>query len=99
MANDAGHYRLAPLAESDLEDIWDYTAENWSKEQAERYHRGIVAVMEELAAGAKSGRPIDIREGYFKYPVGSHFVFFQQSDEGIAVIRILHQSMDTDRHL
>ena len=68
MANDARQYRLAPLAESDLEGIWDYTAEIWSLEQAERYHRGIVTVMEELAAGLKSGRPVDIRKGISNIP-------------------------------
>ncbi|WP_323122551.1 type II toxin-antitoxin system RelE/ParE family toxin, partial [Burkholderia alba] len=29
--------RLTPLAEADLEDIWTYTFEQWSLEQAERY--------------------------------------------------------------
>ena len=28
-------YRLSPLAEADLEDIWLYTFRNWSMEQAD----------------------------------------------------------------
>ena len=31
-------YRLFPLAEADLEEIWLYTFNNWSLEQADKYH-------------------------------------------------------------
>lgn len=98
-AGEPRDYRLSPLAEADLEDIWLYTADNWSIEQAERYHATFVAAFEGLASGRKKGRAVDIREGYFKYVVGSHFVFYRPSPLGIDVIRILHQRMDVSRHL
>jgi toxin ParE1/3/4 len=34
-------YVLSPAAGADLEQIWDYTAERWGQEQAERYVRAI----------------------------------------------------------
>lgn len=92
-------YRLSPLAETDLEDIWLYTFRTWSIEQADSYHSGIIAAFEGLAAGHKTGRPFDIRDGYFKYPVGAHLVFYRVSDRNIDVIRVLHQRMDANRHL
>src|SRR4051794_20999673 len=99
MPPDARPYRLSPLAEIDLEEIWLYTLRNWSPDQADRYHGQIMAAIEGLAAGVKTGRPVTIRAGYFKYPVGSHFVFYRQSDAGLDVIRILHQRMDAEAHL
>lgn len=98
MAESRG-YRLYPLAEADLEDIWSYTVSRWSSEQAESYHAGIVTAFEGLAAGSKQGRPSDIREGYFMYAVGSHLVFYRCSEAGIDIVRILHQRMDVTRHL
>jgi toxin ParE1/3/4 len=92
-------YRLSPLAEADLEDIWLYTVETWSIEQAERYHAQMVAAFEGPANGRKKGRSTDIREGYFKYAIGSHFVFYRHADAGIDIIRILHQRMDVTLHL
>lgn len=92
-------YRLSPRAEIDLEEIWLYTLEHWSAEQAERYHNRIIAAIDALADGSKTGRPVPVREGYYKYPVGSHFVFYRQSDASLDVIRILHQRMDVDSHL
>jgi plasmid stabilization system protein ParE len=33
----ASAYYLSPLAEADLEDIWLYTFQTWSSEQADHY--------------------------------------------------------------
>jgi toxin ParE1/3/4 len=99
MSDDSRQYRLSPLAETDLEEIWLYSLRNWSLEQADRYHAVIVAAFDELAAGVKAGRRVDVREGYFKYAVGAHLIFYRPSDSGIEIIRILHQRMDVSRHL
>ena len=53
-------------------------------------------MIESLAAGERRGRKIDVRQGYLKYPVGKHHVYFRRSDGGIEVIRIPHQSMDVN---
>lgn len=91
--------RLAPLALADLENIWAYTTERWSQDQAESYHADIVAALEGLSTATKMGRPVDVWPGYLKYAVGSHVVFYRQTEANIEVIRILHQSMDTGKHL
>ncbi|ENN85974.1 plasmid stabilization system [Rhizobium freirei PRF 81] len=99
MANRYHKIGLSPLAEADLENIWRYTVENWSIAQAETYHAEIVEAFEGLASGLKIGRPADIRDGYFKYAVGSHVVYYLLRDAEIAIIRILHRRMDVGRHL
>lgn len=71
-------YRLTPRVVADLEEIWLYTSSNWSLEQADSYHNAIVDALDGLAAGKKAGRPVDIRDGYFKYLVGSHLVFYRR---------------------
>jgi toxin ParE1/3/4 len=92
-------YRLAPLAEADLEEIWLYTAKSWSMEQADSYHRGLVAAIEGLAAGTKSGRSADVLQGFQKYLCGSHVVYFLDYADRLEVVRILHQRQDAERHL
>jgi toxin ParE1/3/4 len=89
-------YILSPAAQADLGDIWDYSARNWGEEQADRYILAIRAACEALADGSKQGRAIDdIRPGYRKLAVASHFLFYRLTDTGlIDVIRILHQRMD-----
>jgi plasmid stabilization system protein ParE len=36
-----GHFVLSPQAQTDLEDIWDYTADRWGLGQAETYIRQL----------------------------------------------------------
>lgn len=91
---------LSPAAQLDVDEIWDYTAEHWSVDQADRYTRDIRDACRELAAGSRISRAVDIREGYRKSAVGSHVLFYKTDDTGrIVVMRILHQRMDAGRHL
>lgn len=99
MVNKCRIYRLSPLVEADLEEVWIYTFRQWSLEQADEYHRGIVAAIEGLASGSNLWQRTDVREGYWKYKVGMHVVYFKSSDEYLDVIRILHVRMDVDLHL
>lgn len=94
----AKSYRLAPLAEADLEEIWLYTLKHWSMEQADAYHRALVAAFEGLAAGMKQGRP-SVLPDVQKYLCGSHVVYFLNHTDRLDVIRILHQRQDAQRHL
>ena len=94
-------YLLSPAAQADLSEIWDYTVRRWSQAQAERYILAIRDSCKALADGTRRGRSIDdIRAGYLKLPVGSHFLFYRITDSGqIDVVRILHQRMDVAAHL
>ena len=41
----------------------------------------------------------DIRMGYRKLPIGSHFIIFRLVDDVVEIIRILHQRIDIPSHL
>lgn len=99
MPDRARPYRLSPRAEADLEDIWLYTFKHWSLAQADSYFADFIAAFEGLSAGSRTGRPVDIRNGYFKYPVGAHVVFYRPSTESLNIVRVLHRRMDVGRHL
>jgi len=92
---------FSPAAQNDLEGIFDYTFETWGIVQAEYYVRELHEVCRHLALGKFKGRNVDfIRQGYFKKPVGSHFVFYRHPGlKTMEVVRILHQRMDIERHL
>jgi toxin ParE1/3/4 len=95
-----GRFVLSPRAEADLEEIWDYTAERWGLDQAETYARQLWADITTVAARPLIGRPCpDVRVGYYKYPSGSHILFYRLIPNGIDVVRILHERMDHERQL
>lgn len=42
----------------------------------------------------------DIREGYYKYGVGKHLIFYRHKGEDqVEIVRILHGRMDLEQHL
>ncbi len=90
-------FRLTPQARTDLDEIWAYTAERWSFDQAEAYLRTLDATFQLLAEHPGMGRSIDdIREGYFKFPAASHVVIFRKLEGTIEIVRLLHKSSNVE---
>ena len=94
-------YKLTNEAIKDLEEIWSYTKQKWSIEQADRYYNLLIDEIEYISINPLSGRSIDyIKEGYKTTKVKSHVVFYmQQEKEMILIVRILHQSMDIEKRM
>ncbi|MEG3180051.1 type II toxin-antitoxin system RelE/ParE family toxin [Sphingomonas sp. LT1P40] len=90
---------FSPAAEADLDDIWDYSADNWAPDQADRYTDEIRDACKALASGAKRGRVVDVRPGYLKLTTGSHIVYFRERGDRLEIVRILHVRQDSERHL
>ena len=40
---------ISELAKKDITDIWNYTASEWSEEQAIRYYNGLLDTCERIA--------------------------------------------------
>lgn len=90
-------YKISTEASNDLEKIWLYTFETWSKQQADHYFDLLMNEIEYLSENPKSGENYNaIRKGYFRSRTKSHFIFYRINlkDEEIEIIRILHQRMD-----
>lgn len=93
-------YRLTPAAEMDMEDIWRYTAQTWSLQQANEYTDTLTTVFDELAAWPSRARACDeIRKGYRRISIEHHMVYLTVELYGVAIVRILHKAMDATRHL
>jgi len=87
-------------AEQDLTDIWVYTAEEWSLAQADTYLEELVSGIDQLREHPMMGSSRDdLRKNYRALTVNQHIVFYMVSDNEVQVIRVLHKSVDTPRHL
>ena len=89
-------FRLRAKAKEDLEEIIEYTSQNWGGNQRDRYLLELVDAIEMLAENSNIGKKCDfIRRGYKKFPVASHVIFYKDSDDGgVDIVRVLHKSMD-----
>ncbi len=96
------YYKISKQAEIDLENIWLYTFEEWSLEQADYYYDLIMDEIEYISVNPKSGKDYnEVRKGYFRSRVKSHFIFYKVNlkEQKVEIIRILHQQMDIESHI
>jgi toxin ParE1/3/4 len=94
-------YKFTNKALEDLIEIWDYTVEEWSESQAEKYYDLIMASCDDLANNPQLGKNYEgIFRGLLGYKCGEHIIFFRQLNEDlIEVERVLHGRMDLKSHI
>ena len=80
----------------DLIEIWDYSVENWSENQAEKYYNLIIASCIDLANNPQLGKSYNIvSQNLLGYKCGEHIIFFQEIVKNeIEIARVLHGMMD-----
>ena len=91
-------FELTKSAQADLKAIAKFTQDRWGVRQRNTYLREIDQIFRTLAKNPVMGRACDeVREGYRKFPHGSHIIYYQQDDSDVLlVVRILHMTMDVD---
>jgi toxin ParE1/3/4 len=93
-------YAISKKAVSDLEEIWLYTVEKRSIEQADRYYALILDEIDFICKNVNTGRSMDhVRKGYRASKVKTHLIFYRVTNDVVEIIRILHERMDMDSRL
>jgi len=94
-------YRISEQAIKDLNAIWIYTLNKWSKEQADRYYDLIIGEIEFISDNFLTGKSAEqTRKNYRVTKIKSHLIFYRKIENDIVeVVRILHQRMDIKKRL
>jgi len=90
-----GEYRITTKADSDLLDIARFTIRKFGVEKARIYKNGLYDCFKALAKNPDLARNASIHAPNLKrYIFKSHTIFFRPEENGIAIVRVLHQKMD-----
>lgn len=88
-------FRLKLAALRDLENIWSFTAQSWSPDQADVYVRGLYSTLERISENPQIVRErIEFTPPVRIYNFKSHIVVFREESDHIAIIRVRHGSED-----
>ncbi|WP_425637713.1 type II toxin-antitoxin system RelE/ParE family toxin [Algoriphagus yeomjeoni] len=95
-----GAYKLSELCDKDIGGIYEYGIEQFGHKQAKEYIQGLNGSFESLAKQSFMGLDAselipELRRLTFK----SHMIFYFTTDYGALIVRVLHQSMDYQRHI
>ena len=90
-----GTYKLSRAAVSDLADIWNYTYNEWSEEQADNYYQLLLNTCNKLSTHPNYGKQYaDVHPNLLGYKVQQHIIFYTKEENHILVVRVLHSRMD-----
>jgi toxin ParE1/3/4 len=94
-SNNLDTYRLTPAAQSDLEEIWLYTAQQWSFQQADRYTDILEDIFERLLFMPEMARartefdpPVRI------HPSAEHLIIYRIEHDYLAILRVIGAGQD-----
>jgi toxin ParE1/3/4 len=92
----ANSYKLSNKAVDDLSAIWEYTCDNWSERQADKYYYMILETCQDIADGKLTAKRYEeIHSEILGTKAGQHIIFFRQiKADRTEIVRILHNQMD-----
>ncbi|MCH7936905.1 MAG: type II toxin-antitoxin system RelE/ParE family toxin [Proteobacteria bacterium] len=92
-------YILSNKADADLGDIYTYSWRTFGEARADTYFLELRDCLEMLAGSPRLGHAADlILPGLRRHTHASHVVFYTIEENAIFVVRVLHRSMDSERH-
>ncbi|MCC6815092.1 MAG: type II toxin-antitoxin system RelE/ParE family toxin [Saprospiraceae bacterium] len=90
-------YEISILALKDLDQIWEYTAKQWSIQQANKYYKEIFQFIGKICKNYQFGKSIDeIKKGHRRLNIKSHMIIYKTPVNKIFIDRIFHQNINID---
>jgi len=89
-------YSLTNKAVEDLANIWNYTFDQWSEQQADDYYQMLISNCEKIANNPNFGKAYDgITPNLLGIKANKHIIFYRMIEKNeIEITRILHGRMD-----
>jgi toxin ParE1/3/4 len=89
-------YKLTNKSVDDLAQIWNYTFDEWSESQADKYYHMLLDNCKEIANNPDLGKNYSgVIENLLGFKAGRHIIFYRRiEDNFVEITRILHEQMD-----
>ena len=95
--------KILPKAATDIKQILKYTQRVWGDEQRKKYKAAINRCLKDIQANPSPRiKSEDCGNGYFRRHLDKkyrHYIFYRVTTDSIVIVRLLHDSMDSGRHL
>lgn len=89
-------YQLTNKAVEDLTNVWNYTFDKWSEQQADSYYELLLDSCQDIANKPDLGKNYEgVKQDLFGLKSNRHIIFYRKfKDKSIEITRILHERMD-----
>jgi toxin ParE1/3/4 len=92
---------LTNKAVEDITNIWNYTFDKWSEQQADKYYKMLLSNCQDIVDNPNLGKNYNgIKKELFGLKANRHIIFYRNiKDKPIEITRILHGRMDLKRRI
>ena len=98
MSSPKRRIELPQQAKEDFRDILSHTLTTWGEARLAKYRTSINDALHVILRNPSAGRPT-VKPTLKVLAVEHHRIFYRTIDDTIYVVRILHERMETSRHL
>lgn len=98
MSSPKRRIELSHQAKEDFRDILSYPLPTWGESQLAKCRASINDALDVILDNPSAGRP-SVKPALKVLAAGHHRIFYRTIDDTIYVVRILHERLDTSRHL
>lgn len=94
-------YKFTNKAVYDLTQIWNYTVNKWSEDQADKYYNMLLENCKEVAGNPDLGKLYsEVTKNLLGFKAGRHIIFYRMIDDNeVEITRILHEQMDIENRI
>ncbi len=87
-----GTYKLSPIAEEDLEEIFYTGVLTFGLQQADIYYDGLIDRLQKIAENPLMYPAVpEIREGYRRCTYRAHSIYYKAESDPVYIVRILQR--------
>ena len=98
MSSPKRRIELSQQSTADFRDLLSYTLTTGGESQLAKYRASIDDALHVILHNPSAGRP-SVKPALKVLAVGHHRIFYHIVEDTIYVVRVLHERMDTSRHL
>ena len=94
-------YLFTDQSKQDLIQIRRFTVERWGYKQSIQYLNDLRKTLQLLSGMPSMGKDCfdDLGKNIYRFPFGSHMIYYLTMDEKIVIVAIFHRSMIPEKHM
>lgn len=91
-------YKVSPVAERDLIDIYIRGFQEWGEDKADSYQQRLISSFRLLAENSDMGHAVAIRKGLQRHEIDPYVIFYRKFSYGVRIARILYKNRAMEKH-
>ena len=92
-------YKVSPVAQRDLVNIYVRGVREWGENKAEEYQLKLISSFRALAENPDMGHGVSIRPQLQRHELNPYVIFYRKFSYGIRIARVLYKNRAMEKYL